>query len=241
LGLHAPFQSGEQLREGVVDAAAPAGPAPPWWASVPYGSILVVHPLGSGEHLVRALGECGVAVEEDRQQWFWRGLGRDAGTAVEAFVRCATELAETDASDDEQLAGRFDGGDLLLFESGPAHSESTRQAAVRDDTIAADAFTLSFTRQFSFEDDEGQHLFMERMGLEIWVPLDATLAAQHRDTIWGFAGPPGSEAERAAHEPPIVETVNGALAWHEAIAATAAYRRALAGPIDHFIITQGQV
>jgi hypothetical protein len=65
-----------------------------------------VHALGSGEHLVRA-----------------------AGTAVEAFVSCATELAETAADDEEQLVSRFDGGDLLLFESGPAHS-----------------FTLSFTR-----------------------------------------------------------------------------------------------
>jgi hypothetical protein len=187
------------------------------------------------------LRERGVAVEEDRQQWFWRGLGRDAGTAVKAFVRCATELAEMDAGDEERLASRFGGGDLLLFESGPAHSESTRQFAVLDDTIAADAFTLSFTRQFSFEDHEGEHLFMERMGLEIWTPLDADLAALHRDTIWGFAGPPGSEAELAAHEPPIGETLNGALVWHEAIAATVAYRRALAGPIDYFIITQGPV
>jgi hypothetical protein len=82
---------------------------------------------------------------------------------------------------------------------------------------------------------------MERLGLEIWTALDADLAALHRDTIWGFAGPPGSEAELAAHEPPIVETLNGALAWYGAVAATAAYQRALARPIDCYLITQGPV
>lgn len=173
---------------------------------------------------MRALRERGIVVAEDRQRWFWRGLGRDARTAVEAFVRCATELAETDAGDEEQLVSRFDGGDLLLFESGPE-----------------DSFTLSFTRQFSFEDEEGQHLYMECLGLEISTALDADLAALHPDTIWGFAGPPGSEAELAAHEPPIGETLNGALAWHEAVAATAAYQRTLARPIDYFLITQGPV
>lgn len=210
-------------------------------ASVPYGSILVVDPLGSGEHLVRALRVRGVTVEEDRQQWSWRGLGRDAGTAVAAFARCATEPAEMDAGDDERLAGRFSGGDLLIFDSGPAHSESISRLAVRDDTITADAFTLTFSRQFSFEDDEGEHLWMERMGLEIWIPLDAELAALHGDTIYGFAGPPGSDEELAACGPHIVEMLNGALAWHEAVAASAVYRRALAGPIDYFIITQGPV
>lgn len=164
---------------------------------------------------------------------------RDAIAAVEAFVNCATEVAETDASDEERLAGRLDGGDLLLFESGPEHSESTRRLAAFDDTIAADAFTLSFTRQFSFEDHEGEYLCMERLGLNIWTPLDAELAAAHRETIWGFAGPPGSEAEIAALLPPIGDTLNGALAWHEAIAATAACQRALAGSIDYFLITQG--
>jgi hypothetical protein len=185
--------------------------------------------------------ERGVPVEEDHQRWFWQGLGRDARTAVEAFVSCAAEVAATDAADDERLAGRFDGGDLLLFESGAEQSESIRQLAAFDDTIPPDAFTLSFTRQFSFEDNEGEHLYMERLGLDVWTPLDAELAALLRETIWGFAGPPGSDAELAAHEPPIGEMVNGALAWHDAIAATAAYRRALARAVDHFIITQGPV
>lgn len=67
---------------------------------------------------------------------------------------------------DERLAGRFDGGDLLSFESGPAHADSTRQLAAFDDTIPPDAFTLSFTRQFSFEDNEGEHLYLERLGLD---------------------------------------------------------------------------
>src|SRR3954451_14230213 len=127
-------------------------------------------PLGSGEHLVRALRDRGVVVEEDRQRWFWRGLGRDARTAVEAFVSCAAEVAETDATDEERLAGRFDGGDLLLFESGPEHPESTRQLAAFDTTIPPAVFTLSFTRQFSFEDNEGEHLYMERLGLDVWIP-----------------------------------------------------------------------
>jgi hypothetical protein len=37
------------------------------------------------------------------------------------------------------------------------------------------------------------------------------------------------------------ETRNGSVAWHEAVAATAAYQRVLSGPIDCFRITQGPV
>jgi hypothetical protein len=203
--------------------------------------MLVVHPLGSGDHLVRALSARGVAVEEDRERWYWRGQGRDGRTAVEAFAACAGEFADSDPSEEERLADRFDGGDLLMFEASPSHSEATRRLAVRNDEIAEDAFTLVFSRQFSFVDVEGQHLYMERMGLEIWTPLTADLAALKAKVIYGYAGPAGSPAELADHKPLARQTLNGAPAWHQAVASTAVYQRALTGPIDYFLITQGPV
>jgi hypothetical protein len=112
---------------------------------------------------------------------------------------------------------------------------------VRNDEIAEDAFALTFSRQFSFEDAQGEHLYTERMGLEIWTPLSADLIALHTGTIYGYAGPVGSPAELADHGSLAGQTFNGALAWYEAVARTAVYQRALAGPIDYFLITQGPV
>jgi hypothetical protein len=127
-----------------------------------------------------------------------------------------------------------------MFESGPAW---TPDAVDRwNDDAPPDAYSLDFSRQFDFEDADGEHLYMERLGLEIRTPPDPHAGAAREETIYGCAGPPGSPAELAAHEPlPGNETRNGSVAWHEAVAASAAYQRVLSGPIDYFRITQGPV
>src|SRR5262249_10535522 len=143
-------------------------------------------------------------VAEDRERYFWRGQGRDGLAAVEAFAACAAEPAATEPDEAERLDD-----DLLMFDPGPSSS--------------ADAFTLSFSRQFSYVDAEGEHLYMDSLGLELWLPSTPDLTAIETEVIYGHAG---SDA---------------AAAWHLAVTRTPVYRHAIAGPIEHFLITFGQI
>ena len=85
------------------------------------------------------------------------------------------------------------------------------------------AYVLSFRRQFSFEDAEGDFLFMDRLQLELQamaVPRDLP----ESDAIYGAGG-----------------TVAGVDEWYEKLSAEPGFLAVMSAPVDRLLIEQGQI
>lgn len=166
-----------------------------------------MHPLGSGEHLVAALRASGVEARSEREDAVvWEASGQDARAAVDAFMACAREPAVMPPDDEFRLCPE-------------PHSEILLYEAIWD----GPTYVLSFRRQFSFEDGEGEFLFLHRLHLELVstaVPSDLS----ESDAIYGAGG-----------------SAAGVDAWFEVLSAEPGFMAVMSGPVDRVLFDQGQI
>jgi hypothetical protein len=149
-----------------------------------------VHPLDA-EHVLRGtLTGRGVELVERRTGVI--GAGDDATTAWEAFKSLVTEPVTEQFEDDDGETLVIDpanGGDLLFFDA----SLSPRLSDEDNPHIGAEepeVFMLDFTRQFSFDDADGEHVAMNGITLTVEFPPSPDLrSVVMRKQLVGRGGP----------------------------------------------------
>ena len=107
------------------------------------------------------------------------GRGEDARAAWEVFKVVAALPAEEPFQRRDGATCHVDvtrDGDMLLFE-----------------TAMGAAFVMDFTRQFSFEDADGEYLGMNGLTLTVEFQPRPELARLDPVQIWGCGGPPWTE------------------------------------------------
>jgi hypothetical protein len=129
-----------------------------------------VHFLDAEHVLRRTLTERGVKLAERRAGVI--GEGDDAMTAWDAFKSLVTEpVTERFVDDDGEtlFIDPMNGGDLVFFDA----SLSPRLSDDDNPHIGAEqpeVFMLDFTRQFSFDDADGEHVLMNGITLTVEFP-----------------------------------------------------------------------
>lgn len=109
--------------------------------------------------------------------------------------------------------------DLVLFEAGPFE----RAVAIAGHSGAMEL--VSFVRQFSFEDDQGEYLGMEQLRLSLMADEPGPSSAPTSAIVW--AAPRPSETGR-----PVVEGIHPDLhAWKSAVEAEPAFQFAGTWPL----------
>jgi hypothetical protein len=148
------------------------------------------------------------------------GDGRDAPAAWEAFVATARVPAYepfTAHGETRRVSPDPDhDGDLLLFESGRESRRPDKGWSSLSDAAEPKVFSVSFTRQFSFEDDDGEYLGMN--GLRLTIEFDCDLDRQAQR--WG----------NAAADVDV---------WRHAVEQDSAFAEAFAGEAQRFYFGQG--
>jgi hypothetical protein len=194
--------------------------------------------------LLRRLQERGVSCE--RRSYFSIGAGRDVPTALDVFMAFAAEtIDEPDDADGTALnVDRFRDGDLLLFETGLGRvlPPAEKPYWSLSDEPVPEVYELSFTRQFSFEDSDGEYHGMNTVSLSIQAQPTSTLTGLANEQIWGSAGPAWAHDELVAqgHDPDRPPRT-GAAAWREQVKASPAFSTALAVNPTLFYIVQSDV
>lgn len=128
-----------------------------------------MHPLGSGDHFASALGAAGITVRLDELGRPWWVESADPATAIESFLACAREPAETTADDPDRLA--VEDSDLLFYE------------AYWDDG----ELVLTLCRQFALVEDDEDQAYLERLHLELRT-RSAPAATPESPVIEGAGG-----------------------------------------------------
>jgi hypothetical protein len=194
--------------------------------------------------LLGRLERLGIPVE--RRGFFRIGAGRDARTALDVFLAFAAETVDEpeDAGGTRLSVDRFRDGDLLLFETGSGRilPPPERPYWSGADDPVPEVFELSFTRQFSFEDRDGEYHGMNAVSLTIQTEPTPSLTALADEQIWGSAGPAWTRDELLAqgHDPDRPPRT-GAAAWQEQLTASPALSTALATEPMLFYIVQSDV
>jgi hypothetical protein len=175
--------------------------------------------------VLRRLQDLGVSVE--RRSYFNIGAGDAARQALDVFFAfTAQPIDEPEDVDDTSLSvDPLNDGDLLLFETflGSALPPREKPYWSGSDEPVPKMYELSFTRQFSFHDDNGEYHGMNAVSLTIQHEPVSSLTALPDEQIWGGAGP------------------DGAAAWQEQVTATPAFSAALAAEPALFYIVQSDM
>jgi hypothetical protein len=158
-------------------------------------------------------GEAGSIVSRDARPALETMLAA-AGVMLDApevsvIWRVVVEFAHRPVSDVDANAD----GDLLLFEAG----ERDLLPGVLPDRSRG--FVVSFNRQFSFADADGEYLGMERLRISIVIDIDGGSAGWPSGSIWGAA--------RVADEPdaPAYEGIQPTVTrWVDAVESDPAFR-----------------
>jgi hypothetical protein len=194
--------------------------------------------------LLGRLEQLGIPIE--RRGHFAIGAGRDTRKALDVFLAFAAETVdEPDWARGTRLSvDRFRDGDLLLFETGLGRILPPPERpywSLADDPVPK-VLELSFTRQFSFEDSDGEYHGMNAVSLNIQTEPTPSLTALADEQIWGTAGPAWTRDELIAqgHDPERPPTT-GAAAWHGQITASPVLSTALATDPMLFYIVQSDV
>jgi hypothetical protein len=194
--------------------------------------------------LLRRLEELGVSCE--RRSYFRIGAGRDARPALDVFMAFAAELIDEpdDANGTSLSVDRFRDGDLLLFETGLGRvlPPAEKPYWSMSDEPVPEVYELSFTRQFSFEDSDGEYHGMNTVSLIIQAEPTSALTGLANEQIWGSAGPAWARDELVAqgHDPDRPPRT-GAAAWQKQVTASRAISTALAVDPTLFYIVQSDV
>src|SRR4051794_40379274 len=194
--------------------------------------------------LLQRLQELGISCE--RRSYFRIGLGREARTALDVFMDFAAETIDEqdEVNGTALIVDRFRDGDLLLFETGLARilPPTQKQYWSSSDEPAPEVYELSFTRQFSFEDSDGEYHGMNTVSLSIQMEPTAELTTLADAQIWGSAGPTWTRDELVAHgHDPDRPPATGAAAWQQEVMASATFSTALATDPTLFYIVQSDV
>jgi hypothetical protein len=194
--------------------------------------------------LLRRLADVGVSLE--RRSFFNIGAGHAAHEALDVFFSFAAEVIdEPDHVNGASLnVDRFSDGDLLLFETGfgSATPPGEKPYWSLSDEPVPQMYELSFTRQFSFEDDHHEYHGMNTVSLTIQTEPAPSLAGLAAEQIWGSAGPSWTRDELLAHgRDPDRGPRTGAAAWQEQVTATGTFSEALATEPTLFYLVQSDV
>jgi hypothetical protein len=194
--------------------------------------------------LLQRLQELGISCE--RRSYFRIGPGRDARTALDVFMAFAAETIDEqdDVNATALTVDRFRDGDLLLFETGLARilPPAEKPYWSSSDEPIPEVYELSFTRQFSFEDSDGEYHGMNTVSLSIQTKPTAELTTLANAQIWGSAGPSWTRDELVAHgHDPNRPPATGAAAWQEKVTASPAFSTALTTDPTLFYIVQSDV
>jgi hypothetical protein len=191
--------------------------------------------------LLERLEALGVACEHRSQ--FQVGAACDVRTALDVFMAFVTEpIDEPDDVDGTSLSVDADAdGDLLLFETGIARilppAEKPYWGA--SDGPVPEAYQLSFTRQFSFADTDGDYCGQSIVALKIQTEPTSALIDLADEQIWGVAGPASTRDELVAvgRDPNTPYGLGGA-AWQAEVTASRAFSTALAADPTMFYMVQ---
>jgi hypothetical protein len=185
----------------------------------------IVRALEAEAVLLRRLQDLGVSIE--RRGYFNIGAGDAARQALDVFFAFTTEaIDEPEDADGTSLSvDPVNDGDLLLFETflGRALPPPERPYWGGSDDPVQPMYELSFTRQFSFHDDDGEYHGMNAVSLTIQHDPASSLTGLPDEQIWGGAGPDGADA------------------WREQVTATPAFSAALATEPALFYIVQSPI
>lgn len=175
--------------------------------------------------LLGRLEDLGVSIE--RRGYFNIGAGHAARQALDVFFAfTAQAIDEPEDVDGTSLSVEAASDcDLLLFETflGSALPPPERPYWGGGDEPVAKMYELSFTRQFSFHDDNGEYHGMNAVSLTIQHEPAPSLTGLPDEQVWGGAGP------------------DGASAWREQVTATPAFSAALAAEPALFYIVQSDI
>jgi hypothetical protein len=175
--------------------------------------------------LLRRLQDVGVSLE--RRSYFNIGAGHAARRALDVFFAFVAEpIDEPEEVDGTSLSvDPLNDGDLLLFETflGSALPPPEKPYWSVSDEPVPKMYELSFTRQFSFHDVNGEYHGMNAVSLTIQHEPASSLARLPDEQIWGGAGP------------------DDAAAWQEKVTATPAFSAALATEPALFYVVQSDI
>jgi hypothetical protein len=162
------------------------------------------------------------------------GPGPDAEVAWQAFKQVAAIPAHDPFVDSDGVTcrvSRHEGNDLLLFES-----EMIRRSPELEfvqpwisDQPESEMLALSFSRQFSFEDDDHGYRGMNRLRLTVEVVAGGDVRGLADEQMWGRGGP-ASGATPPGQHPEISSWFGDCEQWSAEVERSAAFRSAFA---DH--------
>jgi hypothetical protein len=142
--------------------------------------------------------------------------------ADEEFKNEYGDTARADAAND---------GDLLFLETsvgrGWPHTPGDSGQPV---------WSVSFNRQFSFEDPEGEYLGMNGLTLTLEFELSAGLAERSPTQIWGVGGRRGRRA--GAPDEDLPASAHAALEWCAEVEGSDAFRSTVGAAVPracHFV------
>jgi hypothetical protein len=150
--------------------------------------------LDAEETLLALLARSGVDVVE--VHYAYEGRGDDARAAWEAFKVVAELPADEPFEDDAGDLCHVDvtaDGDRLLFETSVGERRPAKGWRSLGEPAEPSAFTVSFTRQFSFDDADGEYLWMNGLYLTVEFAPHPQLTGLEPAQIWGCGGPPWGE------------------------------------------------
>lgn len=180
-----------------------------------------MRPLDAEARLTEALEAVGVPVQNSL------GSGERALEAWRAFCSLAREPADevfTRGGDLLRVSDRED-ADLLLHESYLADGDET--------------YVVSFSRQFSFEDLDGEYAGMNALLLKLvfsGAPTGRPLRAQR----WGYAGRHREDVSDETHAE-IGNWAGWVDSWKTAVEASNSFRVLDTLAVRHFELFQGDV
>jgi hypothetical protein len=200
--------------------------------------------LEAEAELLRRLKDLGTSVE--RRSYFNIGAGHAARQALDVFFAFAAQaIDEPDRVDGTSLSvDRFHDGDLLLFETGLGRAVPPGEKPYwsLSDEAVPQMYELSFTRQFSFDDNNGEYHGMNAVSLTIHTEPAPSLAGLADEQIWGSAGPAWTRDELVEHGlDPDRRPPTGAAAWQKQVTTSRTFSAALATEPTLFYIVQSNV
>jgi len=142
--------------------------------------------------------------------------GSDARAGWECFKQMAAEPAYEPfvaRSGDAARANPARDGDLVLFET-----------ALPRPALGRTGFHAWFTRQFSFEDDDGEYLGMNGITLHVEWEMATALEPLGGTQLWGSGGPPNPAIRDDQHPEVRKWGGNGAAAWAARVETLDAFR-----------------
>ena len=153
-----------------------------------------VQPLAAEREFRALLSRGGVETVEVNHAFVGRGEG--ARAAWEAFKAAAAVPADEPFEHRSGATCRVDvtrDGDLLLFETSVGEQRPAKGWRSGGEPAEPTVFIIDFTRQFSFDDADGEYLGMNGLTLTVEFQPQPQLTGLAQVQIWGCGGPPWTE------------------------------------------------